>query len=254
MNFMKSTILILCFMIIAPFTIQAQWFYRHKSEAKIAAMTPEQRIDEWVKEYSHRFDLSDEQRGLIRKYIELDGLKALPRAIDYLNEYDPTRPNGNKIRNIDRFESCQIMLGFIDGFAVRLRASEEGRRAIDALERSAKRMRAAGFRIDQVEYNSDNSLLKVTEIKIKQAKNIGSTDETIQDTFRFLYKIKLSDAELLDFSNYLTERYPDYPSWSKGKTVKDNTEISPAGLPVINTMLEKPERYYEAYLEFKKTK
>jgi hypothetical protein len=76
----------------------------------------------------------------------------------------------------------------------------------------------------------------------------------IQDTFRFIYKIKISDEELLEFSNYLSTTHPDYPSWSKGKGVKDDTDIAPYGGPTVNTMLIKPERYYEAYLEFKKTK
>ena len=241
-------------MIAVPFSAQAQWFYVHKSESKIAVMSPEQRVDEWVKEYSHRFDVLDEQRGLIRKYIELDGLKALPRLIKYLDEYNPTRPNGNKAKYINRYESCTIMIGFLDGFAIRLRASEEGRRAIDALENSAKRMRAAGFRTDQVEYNPDNSLLVVTEHQLKRAKGIGWTDDSIQDTFRFIYKTKLSDAELLNFSNYLTEHYSEYPSWSKGKLTEDDTDIAPSGYPARNVMLEKPERFYETFLEFKKTK
>ena len=247
---MKSIILLLFLISFAPFAAHA---YKHKSEAEIAQMTPAQRVDEWVKEYIyHRFDVLDDQRDLIRKYTEIDGLKALPRIIDYLNGYDPAHKN--KSRNVENYESCKIMLGFIDGFAVRLRASEEGRRAIDALAHSIERMRAAGFAVKKDGYDRDNSLFVVTENDLKEAKGIGWTDDNIQNTFRFVYKIKLSDAELLDFSNYLTEHYPKYPSWSQGKLTKDDTDIAPDGLPSMNVMIEKPERYYEAYLEFKKTK
>ena len=35
---------------------------------------------------------------------------------------------------------------------------------------------------------------------------------------------------------------------------KDDTELGPAGYPVMNRILQKPERFREAYLEFKKTK
>ncbi len=40
----------------------------------------------------------------------------------------------------------------------------------------------------------------------------------------------------------VTARYPEYLSWSEEYIVKDDTEFSPAGLPVMNVMLKKPER------------
>jgi len=223
-------------------------------------MTPAQRVDEWVKEEmqhwsnAHSFDGSDAESDLIEKYILIDGLKALPRIIEIIDEYDPVKFLKNKGGRAERFQKAHFLLSSFDNTSVRLRASEEGRRSIEALERAAERMRAAGYAVKKDGYDWYNGMFNGVVREINDYKGVNNNDDTIQDTFRFEYKIILSDAELLEFSNYLTARYPEYPSWSKGKSVKDDTEISPAGFPVINTMLEKPERYYEAYLEFKKTK
>lgn len=241
-------------MSFASSTAQAQfWFYRHKSEAKLTAMTPEQHVDEWIKEYFHRFDLLDEQRGLIEKHIELDGLKALPRIIEYMDKCDSVCFRKGNLTHL-KFVATWMLLSTIDNHVVRLRASEEGKKAIAALERSIEQMRLAGFAEKKDAYDPDNGFYEGLKTDLKQLRGVNYTDDSIQDTFRFVYKIKLSDAGLLDFSNYLTEHYPEYPRWSKGKSVKDDTEIGPAGYPVINVMLVKPERYYKAYLEFKKTK
>ena len=215
-------------------------------------MTPAKRVDTLVEEhFHHRYDVLDEQADLIQKYILLDGTKALPRLIDHLNEYDPSRPNGNKETKYWRFEAVIFMLQTMDNFAFRLRTSEEGRRATEALERSLERMRRAGFAAKDNPYNH---IFTMVENQIKQEKGINNKDEVIQDTFRLIYKIKLSDVELLDFINYLTEQYPEYPSWSKSSGVEDNTQLNAAGTSVIINVLKKPERYYEAYMEFKKTK
>lgn len=145
----------------------------------------------------------------------------------------------------------------MDVTAFRLRSSKEGRRAIDALEKSVERMRAAGFAVDDIdnaEKHSDNNIFIEVGNEVRNMKGINSKDQSIQQAFRILNKIKLSDSEMLDFSNYLTERYPDYPSWSKMKMVKDETQINSAGNPLQFHIVESPERYYEIYLEFKKTK
>jgi hypothetical protein len=104
--------------------------------AEIAQMTPAQRVDEWVNEQvHHRFDVLDRHRDLLRKYITNDGLKALPRMIEIMDEYDPTRFPEGKGRRGERFDACWLMLNYIDNYAVRLRGSSEGRRAMQALER-----------------------------------------------------------------------------------------------------------------------
>jgi hypothetical protein len=116
--------------------------YRHKSRAEIAGMTPAQRVDEWVNEQvHHQYDLSDDHAEIIKKYILRDGFKALPRLIEIMDEYDPTRFREGKGRRGERFDACWLMLGYLDHDAVRLRAAEEGLRAMKALERSIQRMR-----------------------------------------------------------------------------------------------------------------
>ncbi len=105
---------------------------KHKSEAEIINMTPAPRVDEWVNEQvHHRFDLDDDQSDLIQKYLLRDGTKALPRLIEIIDEYDPTR-HGQKKKG-ERFDACFLMLSYIDRQAVRLRGSEEGRLAMKSL-------------------------------------------------------------------------------------------------------------------------
>lgn len=248
---MKSIILLLCLISFAPSAAHA---YKHKSEAEIVQMTPAQRVDEWIKEYVyHRFDLH-EQKDLLRKLVILDGLKAVPRMIEITNEYDPTRFHEGKGRRGERFDACWQMLGYIDHDAVRLRGSEEGKQAMDALEQSLGRMKAANYgQPDQHEW-AQHGRFDLVEMQIKNLRGINITDEGIQTTFRLGYKTILSDAELLEFSNFLTANYSQYPSWSKRDFIKDYTQINEAGNPLQLYAVKKPERYYEAYLEFKKTK
>ncbi len=246
---MKLIILFLCLISFAPCVIAVQK-YKHKSEIEIAGITPAQRVDEWVNEdMHHRFDVLDTQRDLIRKYILSDALKALPRLIEIMDEYDPVRFREGK-RGV-RYDACFQMLGFIDNFAVRLRASEEGRRAIDALDRSIGRMRAAGYAVKKDGYDWNNGKFEIAVIDLKDAQGVNDRDDDIKENLRFLYKITVSDAELVELSNFLTAHYPEYPSWSERYGVKDNTRLNDAGYPLWIYVFEKPERYYKAYLEFK---
>src|SRR4051794_24309138 len=97
-------LLILTLLFFGSFAFQVQ-AYKHKSEAEIARMTPAQRVDEYVKEFAHRFDPFDLNSRIIEKYIHHDGLKALPRVIELINEYDPTQPGGESRDKGERYES-----------------------------------------------------------------------------------------------------------------------------------------------------
>lgn len=248
--------LAIIFFLITSFASQAVYSqrYKHKSEAELERMTPAQRFDEWVNEQVyHRYDLEDPQLEILRLRVSRDGLTAVPRMIEYLNGYDPTRPGGQSKRKGERFDTAWLMFGYIDVLEIRLRASEEGRRAMDALQRAIERMRAAGF--EQKEMGDwELSRIELAKSYLKEARGINPTDTNIRFTLRFLYKIRLSEAEMLEFSNFLTARDPTYVSWSKGKGVQDPSEINAVGVPVRITVMIKPERYYEAYLEFKKAK
>lgn len=90
---------------------------------------------------------------------------------------------------------------------------------------------------------------------LERAKGINLfTDPAIKETFRRKYKILLSDEELLAFSNFMAAHYPEHPSWSETNYFRDHSQINEAGNPLWVRTMKKPERFYDAYLEFKKTK
>jgi len=251
---MKLIILFLCLISFAPFTVQAAK-YRHKSEAEIAQMTPAQRVDEYADEQAyHKYDVLDEHSELIEKYIRVDGLKALPRLIEIIDEYDPRRSSGKSGRKAERFDGMWILLSNLDNFVVRVRASEDGRRAMDALERAIGRMRAAGYGQPDQHGWEKHGRIESAAANLKEAKGINSRDESIRDTLRLEYKIILSNVELFRLSNFLTKNYSDYPGWSKTIYFRDFTQFNYAGNPLWTHTLREPKRFYEAYLEFEKIK
>jgi hypothetical protein len=251
---MKPIIILLCLMSFIPLALPAPK-YKHKSETEIARMTPDQRVDEWCSEQvHHRFDLDDDHGELIQKYIWRDGLAALPRIIEVMGEYDPSHASGRRGHQDERFDAVLMLLTDLDNHIVRLRGYEEGRRALDALGKAVNRMRRAGYgEKDEVEW-SKYSRLKFTTTKLEWLKGISLIDDNIKDTLWVRYKILLSNEELLAFSNFLVERDSTYPSWSKMDYMKDYTRINEAGNPLQVHIMKKPERFYEAYLEFKKEK
>lgn len=252
---MKSVILLLFLMSFTSCKFLRELTYKHKSEAEIAAMTPAQRFDELANEQAyHKYDVLDEQSRLIRKYIRLDGLKTLPRIIEIINEYDPMSDSGKSENKGEHFDAAWMTLDYIDNSVVRIRSSEEGRQAIDALERATERMRAAGNgQQDQHEW-AEHGRFDLAITMLESLKGVNKIDSRIRETFRFFYKINMSDAELLEFSNFLAVHYSDYPSWSETNNFPDNTQINEAGNSIWIHSMKEPERYYEAYLEFKKTK
>lgn len=249
---MKTIILLLCLIIFAPFAAHA---YKHKSEAEIAQMTPAQRVDEYAAENTyHGFRFDDEQPTLIKKYILLDGAKAFPRTAEIINEYDPTRSSGKSGQKAEHFDAMWEILISLDEFIVRVRASESGRQTIIAFERAIERMRAAGYEDkDEVSYKN-YSRYRAAVRNIEYLKGINSVDTSVKETFWLEYRIKLSEAEMLELSNFLTGNYSDYPSWSKTIYFRDMTRFNYAGNPFWIRTFREPKRYYEKYLEFEKTK
>ena len=229
--------------------------YKHKSEAEIAQLTPAQRVDEYAEEQAHhKYDVLDEHSELIAKYILRDGLKILPRTIEIMNEYDPTHASGKSGNKGERFDAMWMLLGNLDENIIRLRGKEDGKRALEALERAIVRMKAADYgQPDQHDWER-HGRFELAVSTLEETKGINETDEAIKDTFRLEYKILLSNLELLAFSNFLTAQYPEYPSSSETNYFRDYTQINEAGNPLWVRTLKKPKCYYEAYLEFKKTK
>ncbi|MDQ5845395.1 MAG: hypothetical protein M3539_08885, partial [Acidobacteriota bacterium] len=224
---MKSILLLLCLLSFA--FVDSCAAYSHKSEAEIARMSPAGRVDEWVNEkVHHRYDLSDKHAATIRTYLLRDGLKSLPRAIEIMNEYDPTRFPEGQGRRGERFDAAAMLVSHIDELAVRVRGSDEGRKAMDALERAINRMRAAGYgREDQQEW-AQHGRIEVALSYLQAARGINDTDYAIKHTLRYEHRIQISDTELLELSNFLVARYPEYPSWSE----RDFIRIEEAGKPM----------------------
>lgn len=251
---MKPLVLLLWVSCLTPTVLPAP-VYQHKSEAAIARMTPAERVEEYAEEQArHKYDVSDEQGELIGKYLRRDGLAALPRMIEIMDEYDPTRAAGKRGHRGERFDAVWMLLGDIDNHTVRLRASEEGRSAIAALERAVGRMRAAGFGQPNQHDWERHGRFELALMNLDEAKGVGSVDRSIRDTLWVRHQIQMSDGELLALSNHLVARDPTYPSWSETDFIRDETRKNEAGYPLRVYVMRKPERFYEAYLEFKKTR
>jgi hypothetical protein len=217
---MKAILVLLWLLSVAPWDACAQR-YRHRSEAEIARMMPAQRVEEYAEEdVRHRYDVLDEYSDLIAKYIRRDGLAALSRMIEIMDEYDPTRASG--------------------------------RRAMDALERAIGRMRAAGYgQPDQHEWEQ-HGRFESAVAELEEARGINGADRAIKNALWLGYRVQMSDEELLAFSNFLVARDPTYPRWSEMDYVQDPTRLNAAGVPVRMHTMRTPQRYYEAYLEFRR--
>ena len=209
--------------------------YKHKSEAEIAQMTPEQRIDEEISEAEiHCCDSKDKQSEVIKKYRRMDGLAGSVHLVELMDAYDPKRSSES------RYSNAVLIAVDIDERIVRLRGSSDGRSVIDAVERLSARMAAAGRKYT---YAEDD---------LPRLKGDNFTDDVIRDTLWVKYRIKVSDSDMLAFSNFLVKRDPGYPSWSEREFIKDYSRINKAGNPAQVVIMKKPERFYQEYLTFKK--
>ena len=92
-------------------------------------MTVEDRIYEQIREHEHITNFGDEHHRVIQKYLRRDGAKTFPYLIKLMDGYNP-----RSLRDSGPFVATQIAVG-IDENVARLRASEEGRRVIDAMKR-----------------------------------------------------------------------------------------------------------------------
>lgn len=236
--------------------------YKHKPESQVAAMTPAERVDEWLKERgkhlsdAHTWDPSDKQEELLRKYIYADGIKAASRLTQIFDQFEAKKVKKGLTEMDRRLIDAVDLLRFLDSFSVRLRSGEDGRNAIKALDNAVQRMRTAGYDITGENAVYEERLqrehcLKMAVVELSRASGVNSKDLAIQDTLRLSFDIILSDAELILFSHYLTKHHPDYPGWSTDKLTRDESRLGPGGYPIQVIVLEQPERYRAAYLEFR---
>jgi hypothetical protein len=211
-------------------------------------MTPTQIIDEEVKRqlYANELPGSAEYWQLTHKYIRLAGVKTLPKLTEYIRSYDPViqkdeseyDPKGASECNIMRFLIASITADHLDNFTVKLRATNEGRTLIEALERAVERMRSAGFETD---YKGSGEL-EITLIQLRGMKGNSVDDNEIRNTLRARHNIEMTDNELREFCDFIAALDPTYPGWS---------EVDEGGPPYLR---KESKRYYEAYLKFRASK
>jgi len=223
-------------------TPESQRNYKHKSESEIAAMTPEQRIDEQILEDDNHplwNSTDDKQSEMITKYRRLDGAKGLSHLAKLINSFHPKRQRS------DRSHAAMMMASEIDDRVVRLRASADGREVIKSIERLAARMK-----------DPESKFESQAEMTLRFVIGANMADEAIQDTLWVRHRIKMSDEELLGFTNFLIARDATYPSWSERKFERISESnarvVNDLGVPVTQIFVMKnPERFYQAYLTFK---
>lgn len=221
--------------------------YKPKSGSLIASMTPRQLIDELIQVKPSAFgtyeELSDYDDS-IEKRIRQTGVKALPILTAYFNKsYQKQSAFGC---DETRFVRVKRIAHDIDRFEFRLRGTDKGKQTIDAFERAIKRVEKPGFTKKDLSY--------YRTMFLNDLKGINHYDSSIQDTFWVRYGIEMSETELVEFSNFLIDLAPTYPSWSETDYIKDYSRINKAGNPRQVHVLKNPGRFYEVYKEFKKTK
>jgi hypothetical protein len=211
-------------------------FFSHKTLTEIGAMTPEERMDQMVLEQMfHLPAFSDDNYDLLHNYLVQDGIKVLPKAIEYTNKYDPTVLECHD-RNDVRLLTSAIYINLIDSANVRLRGVESGRAAIISLELAIKRRADFDDKSDQYERRT-----RLLTALLNQVKGRSIKDGLIQHALKKHHNIALSNSELTEFVDFLIKHDPKYPSWTH---VEGFAEIS----------LEESARYFQAYQKFTKTK
>jgi hypothetical protein len=222
---------------------------KQKKEAEIAAMTPRQLFDEHVKVDVYHDDFESYQAFadyliLIERHFRKSGIAALAPLIDALNDYSP--------EVADLCAETRVSLAIrlsrdIDKHEFRLRATKDGLLVVEAMEKAIERMKTAKDR-------RVVSLVKdYTFIYLDPIRGINATDLAIRDTLWRSNGIEMSDDELLQFVNYLVSKDNTYPSWTPFEFLAD-CKINPNGFPKQCFIKQDPKRYYDTYLEFKKSK
>jgi hypothetical protein len=224
----------------------------HKSKAEIERMTPAQRVEEYCREYlRHRYENLDDDYGrLLKVYVERDGINAVAQLAKLVNEYDPAQRDGSTREKADRCEAAVLLLYAKDVNVVRLRASEEGRRGVEAVRDLVERMRAVHFDSSESYEYRKQGRYEIFLSYLREMEGTNDCDLAIRNTLRLKYKVSLSDNETLDFVNYLISRDPYYPGWSQSERYKSN-ELNRAGNPISYLIQKSPEPFHTAYLQFK---
>jgi hypothetical protein len=225
-------------------------FNGNKTEAEIARMTPQQRVEEYCKEYVRHAYLDVDYEDLLKRYIRQDGLKAVPHLAKVIDLYDPTQAQSNSNEKKAASYAAGGLLTHIDANVVRLRGSEEGRQAIAAMKRLVERMQGAHFDIAEGDEHWKKMRYEGTLGEVKEMERINQCDQSIRNTFRLKYAVSLSDKQLLDFIAYMILLDASYPGWSEREEYKDLSERNEAGYPRWYVIMKNPEPFHKLYLQY----
>jgi len=232
-------VLFFAFIILTTSSISCltQAGYKHKTEAELEKLSPAQRVEEMVKEqyYHYPINAGHDDDSIRLDHIREDGAKALPALTDIANQYDPTKPSDWEESRLD---TAFLLADDIDNIVIRIRAINEGRALINALEGVLNRMKAAGYGSKEHRWHRAY-LIYSDDLKTLQGKDYSRIDEYIRSSLSEKHKIQISDKELIRFSNYLTSLDPNYPSRCKIR------------FPPPPLLCKDSSEYYEAYLKFK---
>ena len=221
----------------------------HKSQAEIEKMTPEQRVEEYRKEFL-RHSYSDDYEGLVGSQIERDGLKAVSYLVKIIDNYDPTQTAHNREKATGCY-GAEGLLMQIDENTVRLRGSEAGRKGIDSMRRLAERMTAAHFDTSEADDYARQMRYKGTLSHLERMQGENGFDTAIKDSLELRYKIRMSSGELIGFVEFLIALDPTYPSWSKREWYKDWTDVNEHGVPQQYVIVKEIEPFNRLYLQYK---
>jgi len=117
----------------------------HKSESQIEKMTTEQRVAEYCDEYLRHAYRDAAYEKMLGDHIKRDGLKGVASLTRVIDDYDPTKPNGKSRESAARCYAVEGLLSQIDERVMRLRGSEEGKKAKESISRLVEGMRNQNF-------------------------------------------------------------------------------------------------------------
>ena len=245
---MKNKWIFLLWFISLSATLSAQSAYRHKSEAEIAKMTPEQRVEEACKEHTHHLTrIPDDQMTMIGRFLDQDGMKVLVPATKIIKELDPTIPRQSSEEKYRKFEAAAWIILGVDSSHRRIRTTDEGRQAILVIKQVSENLRTMLYKKETGKEGNLPYYYAEAGSCLKELEGVNRTDGIIQTTLERKYKIKLSEKELAAFSEFLVSQDPTYPAWSEGECI-----MEPLSNPISRRMqcilvFKKPEPFFQSY-------
>jgi hypothetical protein len=231
--------------------LRAQAFNHHKSRAQIERMSPDERVEEYCREYAVHSDRDLDYVEMLNEFIDRDGLAGLPRMIKEINDFDPS-PRAYKRERDARCFMAVVLLGDVDETVVRLRATEDGRKGINAVDHLVSRMRAAHFDVATGDEYPRRLRYEYAVDCLKALNGVNMLDDAIRNTLRLRYGTELSSQELSDFVNYLISYDSSYPQWGRKQLYRDSERRNEAGNPLQYYIVQDAARYYKLFLERKR--